>query len=75
MMSDIRKPLREGVITSITKWLIKGKVNALVKMFRSDPEIAKAVKEYDQARKKLDKSIARLDARNKAILNKKVEKV
>ena len=74
-MSDSRKPLREGLITGITSWLIKGKVNKLVQMFKSDPSIVKAVKEYDQARKKLDNSIAKLDARNKAILNKKVEKV
>jgi hypothetical protein len=70
-----KKVLREGIIDKITQFLIKGKVNKVVKAFNNDPSIKKAVQDYQVARAKLDKSIKNWDELNQKKLNPKLRKI
>ena len=55
-----KQNLKEGIVDAIYKLLSKGKYNVAQKNFKDSPEVKRAIKKSEDARKELIKSLDNL---------------
>ena len=70
-----KKSLTEGIVDKVLQLLIKGKVKRVAKAFQNDPELIKAVKDLQNAKKGLKDKLDKWEKKQKKQLNKPLHKI